>query len=552
MSKAQESWKGNQSVRGYLQSIEQYTKQDKIDILYVIDNGKGFDERGLEAVLAEGAPEKQDGAAGSFGIGHLTTFGLSGLQYIFYLGKNQAGKLIAAGHAILSSYENDKGELRSAHGYFVRDHKQTFQSPYVYCEPEEIPQFLLAEADKLPHSGSIVAVLGFKGFQESAREDENRNRCLRNTVCQAVAENFAMAICSKRLTVNVQTADGESTPIDQTSIMEFLEWMSQSDTGSRESTREARQTLEAIRTYQSHDAAGSLTGQFGDCHIRMRNKAPSHNISIWRNGMLITRRYLGLAKNQFDGKKPLNATILLSGKENPRVAHDIVKKAETPLHDRIQSKRLPSKGERETLKSLMGEIRNWIRANADDSGGESKYLDDEILIDAGHTGAFRTSSPPRVAVDDDDGEGDTPWTPGETPPSEKSSTSVNESRTGAEGRRGKRTVTKANHTPILAQGRVTNDGYRVRIQPNQSADKAVLEILVDPGQDPSCVGTIDDRDLIVSEAWNIIDSQRELLKIKEGRVLLPPMKEKSFIVIDLVFDSPLPNNVSLQCRVGKL
>ncbi len=544
LGRARRSWADNPSVSDYLSSIGEHARDDNVDVLYVIDNGKGFDGRGLEAVLAEGTPDKQDGSSGSFGIGHLTTFGLSGLQYIFYLGKRHDGGMSAAGHAILSSYEDDDGTLCSNHGYFLGEYRPTFKSPYVYCDPGDIPPFLLREAEGIDGSGSVVAVLGFKGFRGKSAAGKDSGH-LSRLIREAVAENFAIAICSKRLTIEVRADGGAPDQIDQGSIMGFLRWMARPETGTREATREAQLTLDAIESHQSAEADGRLPDRFRDCRIRMRNRSPAHNVSIWRNGMLITRRHRGLSKGMFDGKKPLNAVVLLSGEERPRDAHDLVKKAETPLHDRIQEKRLSTPDEKADLKSLLEDIRRWIARHAEDSGGESAYLEDEIMLDTGSAGAFRESSRPSAKVPDDDSDDDNPDEHGRTP-----GTGGKSEGSETQGARGKRAVNRRNHAPMRMQGRRLDERYRVRLMPAQSMGRAVLEVVVDTGQDASCLGGIAAADLAVKDASLPAAAPGQECRVHSGKVELAGLKKGSPLLVDLVFDRSLPEDVSIDCRIG--
>lgn len=488
-------------------------------------------------MLAEGTPQKQEGSSGSFGIGHLTAFGLSGLQYIFYLGKSEDGNMLAAGHTILSSFEGADGSHCSNHGYYLKDYKQTFSEPFEFCDEGSIPGFLLREAEKIKGSGSIVAVLGFNGFRNQS-EDEAGNQ-LSKLIREAVAENFAVAICSKNLAIKVLSGGDEPDKIDESSILDFLRWMAKPDTGTMESTREAELTLDAIETWRSRQELGKLETPYGDCEIRLRNGVSNHNVSFWRNGMLITRRHSGMSKGRFDGKKPLNAIILLSGKESPRVAHDLVKKAETPLHDRIETKRLPTRAEQRKMRTLLEQIREWISSNAEESGGESSLLDDEIMLDNGFETVWNETRPPNVrklgeAVEDDEGEdeGRGDGDGGDRPPKNQLVK-----------------VSASNILPALMQGKMSADVYRMQIVPQKDCKTAIMEILVDSGRDPSCSGG----GLTLTEVTvvDVSDSGAPCKVTEDGKVVLTELKQDVGRSVDLTFSQSLPEGVSLDCRIGK-
>ena len=382
LERACASWKSHGSVSTYLASMQAYLNRPETEVLYVIDNGKGFNKRGLEAIMAEGSPDKQEGSTGSFGVGHLTAYGMSGLQYICYASKQRDETLLATGHAILASHDSGDGELRSNNGYYVKGYVPKFEEPFTFCEPDQIPPFLRDELESMDSSsGSIIAVLGFNRFRQDIGNKKRRDKELHELIREAVAENFAIAIWANHLEIEVSDMIGGNEltqmlphKVDKNGIEEFLAYMALPETGTKNQTLKAQQTLDAIETYRMPSEFGRLPASFRDCRIYLRNRSRTHSVSIWRNGMLITRKHLGLAKNQFDNKKPFDAVVMLSGKEYPREAHDIVQQAETPMHDRIQERRLPNKAEKETLKKWLVEIRAWITEHAEKSGANRQTL----------------------------------------------------------------------------------------------------------------------------------------------------------------------------------
>ncbi len=549
MSEARASWEANKEVANYLGAINTYLRKKEISVLFVIDNGKGFNEKGLEAVMGEGTPEKQEGSAGSFGIGHLTTYGISGLQYILYASKQQDGTELFAGHAILASHSSD-GNLRSNNGYLVEEYQSKFDNPFTFSDAQNMPEFLREELEHVEHSGSIIAVLGFNGFRQ---DRSTKKKKLTEQICEATAENFAMAIWAGDLEIEV---GGEHNPdelvperqeIDKSQIKEFLEYMEHPETGTREQTLKARQTLDAIETFSQGDSArGHLPHPFEDCQIYLRNKTRAHMISIWRNGMLITRRHRGLAKDQFDDKKKLDAVVLLSGRRKLRRAHDIVKKAETPLHDQIQEKRLSENAEVQKLRDFFTAVRKWVSEHAEDSGGESADLENEVMLDSGNafdvtsvglSRLFQSQQPGDMV----EGEG-THETNGE---------SIAKTR--------KKSIKALAQTKI--QGRVL-DGcdYRVRIKPAKEITSGLLKVVMASGQDASCSGHIPDTMLIVKSATQIEATNgkngkkraRKKYKIEDGMVRLPKLSAEEFVEMDITFSNPPKNlnQVSLSCLLG--
>ena len=549
LQRAEHSWHENEEVSAYLANLRDCLRESErfgLDILFVSDNGAGFSEKGLEAVMAEGAPEKQDGSSGSFGIGHLTAYGISGLQYICYASKQRDGRELMAGHAILAAHESSEGKLLSGNGYYVEDYIPRFHQPFSFCGAEHIPAFLRQELDRIEGSGSVIAVLGFNRFRRLGGKRRHK-KSLNQLVCEAAAENFAIAVWEGRLEIEVHSSEaGElvesEEKIDKDEIDNFLAYMARPETGTKEQTQKAKQTLEAIKTHGSAEtpegSSGRLSGEFRDCRIYLRNRAPAHVVSVWRNGMLITRKHRGLARDQFDNKKPLDAVVLLSGREDPRAAHDLVKKAETPLHDRIVEERLDKPEDKQRLRKLLDEIRKWISERAEDSGGTSTDLVSEVMLDAGNVVQAKLTRQPKMFDDATEGQPEGADRRGKKRKKDKKSKS---------GHRVSRRIVK-----IRAQGRVLDDGrYRVGIRPEDGGSlSGQVKVIVDSGQDPSCSGVVQDRALAVKAARG---PHGEKYKIRNGMVQVPSgLGQEASLVMDLEFAEPPADlgQVALGCLVN--
>ena len=553
LNKSQASWDGNESVSSYLASIREYFDRDELEVLFVIDNGKGFDEKGLEAVIAEGAPDKQDGSTGSFGIGHLTAYGISGLQYVCYASRRPNGAMLATGHAILSSHDSD-GRLCSNNGYYVSKYEPKFNDPFTFCDSDGIPAFLRSELEAIECSGSIVAILGFNGFRRELEEDEGRQKELPELLREAIAENFAIAVLSDALEIEVHGLGDEESgvkKIDKDSIKGFLEWMARPETGTKVQTKKARQTLEAMETFRNPSVRESLTGQFRDCEIFLRNDGvTAHTVSVWRNGLLITRTHRGLAANFFCDKKPLDAVVRLSGQDTYRRAHDLVKSAETPLHDKIQSARLSNSSEKRELQEFLKEIRYWINNNAEDAGGEAADLEDEVLLEGNSTGEFKISRQIKLFPDYVEEEG------GEKVEVYKPDGPLNETDDPHNRKNAVKEVRPRNFTDARVQGKALGQNgrgdYRIRIRPAESIENGVLKVIVDSGQDISCAGVIQDDVLAVKSAAG--PDGGEKFEVSDGLVKLASVKKDHAIVLDLTFvECPDDfSRVSLGCLLGVL
>lgn len=536
---ALEYWSGNKAVARHLNGIKNYTREDEIDLLCVSDTGKGMDATGMDSMLSEGAPEKKSGSSGAFGVGHLTAYGLSGLKYIFYGGKRQGGHIVGAGHALLASFIEQDERLRSDNGYYVKEFKGLFDNLFIYHDNKDLPDFLVKKLARIEKSGSVIAILGFNWFKVHSESHEERDKIVQELILEAVAKNFAIAICAGELKVSVKTSN-DTVMIDESSVIEFLQM--QIDKKSDES---ASRTIDMIRTYKNPDVYSQLEGEFSDCEIRQRNGTQRHSASIWRNGMLIMERHQGLSRSMFGSKKLLNAVVLFSGRKNPRKSHDLIKNAETPMHDRIQSNRLDSEKEISNLRDLMTAIREWINHNAEETGDETTDLSDEIILSTGSSAQIKRSRPPielRDSIDDDDagvhGEG------------HGGKDTAGGSK--GEGRTGKKAIIRKAAQARVQGKAISNQSYHIRLLPGKKLEKAVVKISIDNGVDASCVGNYGERQIEIASA-KYFGEDGGIIHVKDGNLILDEgVKKDEPIEIQIEFDRAVNDvdAISLGCLLG--
>ena len=363
LNSAMESHKGSgRQTDNVATSLQEAANQKKSSTLFIIDNGIGFDEKKLSSIYGNGISNKKDErSAGAYGNGHLTTFALSGLRYVFYGGVNK-GKSIFGGHAIIASHagkiaSHDKKRLLGKDGYFVSglNAEGLFEEDlYVFPDPKHIP--LNFVGDKIKDireewgSGSVVAVPAFNHF-ERAPED------VMNLIINSVAINFFVAIYSGilRITVNIH---GNERVISRDELEDVLD----SCKDRKQSTGKGFPSgMTAWNSYQTllRGEDETVNTPQGNVKLLIRKDAGGKEVALCRNGMWITKDIPKMNRRHFANKEPFDA-LLLVGKDSGEKIYESFKVAEGPEHINIKTSKArmgtaEARTEFEECLSLIGE-----------------------------------------------------------------------------------------------------------------------------------------------------------------------------------------------------
>ena len=115
------------------------------DILSVLDNGIGLNERRMNALLSDGVSAKHGNATGTYGNGHTVAIPASDLRYILYGGVTDNGRRIGAGHAVLASHTGTSkaAYLCAGDGFFVLNFRNGKDGKlYDYAKARAIPKLI--------------------------------------------------------------------------------------------------------------------------------------------------------------------------------------------------------------------------------------------------------------------------------------------------------------------------------------------------------------------------------------------------------------------------
>lgn len=348
--------------------------EDRVNVLSILDNGIGLDERRMTALLSDGLSVKGKGATGTYGNGHSTAIPASDLRYVLYGGITANGRRIAAGHAVLASHRmKDEKHPRSAHGYFIREFNAGPGKLYNFATSDQIPQLIRSELDQIQHysgHGTVVSITAFNNFMEDDKQ-------LWDMVSLAASANFFVAITEGELEVQLEDVRKgkhvERRTLDQNNLAEILEL--------HRENRRARGFLSGVKAFEAYsiyrDTLPSLvTTSQGLIDIRIAdNPSGVPRVDLCRNGMWITSEMPSF-QGKFADRTPFHAVLSLKSEDGGRL-HDLVRTAEGPLHDKLVAKRLEDDDRRDFYKA-MEEIIKWLKEHTKAVDSEA-FASDEFL-----------------------------------------------------------------------------------------------------------------------------------------------------------------------------
>ena len=364
--------------------IEHALAQPHLDVLSIVDNGVGLDERRMNALLSDGVSAKDNQATGTYGNGHFTAVPASDLRYILYGGVTETGGWIAAGHAILAShYVSGEEHLRGADGFFVRGFNAGKSALYDYMTGRDLPELIHRDLNHIQSThghGTTVIITAFNHFLEE-------DRALWNMIAQAVSANFFVAIEEGTLEVTVDDLrpghDAGPRTLDRSNLSDVL--------AEHQNQKRSGAFLSGSRAFDAHQAFCSgrrhvIETEVGAIAIHLReNPAGTTRIDLCRNGMWITddKSATGIPGfyYRFTERIPFQAVLSLNA-DDGRDLHELIRIAEGPLHDSIRVKRLP-RADQSRCRNALDEIRIWIIKHTRPIQSDPYTPDDFLTLDFG-------------------------------------------------------------------------------------------------------------------------------------------------------------------------
>lgn len=360
------------SARSVVDRIRRTLEKTSHSVLCVLDNGIGLDGRRMSALLSDGVSAKGGSASGTFGNGHSVVIPASNLRYVLYGGITRNGQSYGAGQAVLASHRRDGIPLSlSGRGVYLESFQPSSDDvPFTFAQGEAIPSIIAQPIESVRSQfghGTAVIVPAFNSFED--------DQPLRDAVFKAASFNFFQAIHESRLVIEVVTPDGSGV-LDGNSLLATLEpyreEMRTRRTGSFLSGRKANEAYQCLIEGEQHEI---VTAQ-GKVTVRLlKTDSGRTSVGLCRNGMWITDE-LPMFQNAFADRAPFQALILLDSTSGTSF-FDLVREAETPLHDKLVPKQLDTK-RRKALRDALREIRDGI-SELVPASSEEVYSPPDIL-----------------------------------------------------------------------------------------------------------------------------------------------------------------------------
>ena len=474
-------------------------------MLSVLDNGVGFDERRLKAVLGDGSGAKQAGSAGSYGVGHFSAVSASDLHYVLYGGISKEAKRIASGFTILAGRPGRRHPL-SARGFLVKKLLDGTNSKlFSFATDREVPSIIRKALDRIQRDwrqGSAVMIPAFNYFGDD-------DKWLVDIITRVAAFNFSVAIHAGELVVEVdeeQLEGGTLTRVNRGNLSNILEEDGQRSRAFRSDTwyrglRPAGQDALGAYLAVSRGSRVMVSTGVGQADLRILTPAPTGRtrLDLFRNGMWITESIPGLSPSTFADLEMFHA-VLIPVQDSE--LHRLIRKAEGAMHDRLSLKLL-NRVEREHLQTACRAIEARIKTEVPKRATEGTYTPDDFLVvssggddGASGTGSYAMWGNPVIVQSARLTQLRTSGTTG-------TETKIDQDGQGGPGvkrERKRRDATRRHSRPLPFRSTAVPDGrgrYNIEIECQEALEEVLLKFRVDENTDATCDRLWPDEEIVL-------------------------------------------------------
>lgn len=320
--------------------IKSELEKKQIPILFISDNGVGFDDERLGSIFSNGISKKEnENSSGSHGNGHFSAFNGSNLRFCLYVGKT-SNQTVFSMHAILKTVEKDDKQFGSSYFLTTKQLERISKNCHDFVKNDEISHFIKEKLNEIPKTGSIVGIIGFNFFNE---KEENLSNIIKSTIIK----NFFVAIEDNKLEVEINL-NNQKFMINKNNLKDEFENVLDN---------EPKSAKDFYNTYINGDRYEVPTNG-GEVEVYVNLNTKDTKIAVCRNGMWITDRQIALLrKNNFLENLPFLALIL--PKPDTKFAN-LMKLAETNYHSKITISELDRQKEK-MLREYLGQIGDFLR-----------------------------------------------------------------------------------------------------------------------------------------------------------------------------------------------
>ena len=344
--------------RDIFQSLKNGVANKSLPVLFVSDNGMGLDSGNMEAILSDGINKKANqGAGGSYGNGHFTTFNLSDMRYLLYGGISKEDGMLASGHAILASHQNG-GEVCGKDGFFVSQIRPDLLRRYDFPGGDGIPAIIRRKLETIKSewgTGALIAILNFNYFGKTPGNDAI------DLILGAAARNFFVAIQRGEIEVDIRFGDNRKT-LTADNLPSVIENISPS--------------LRRTPKFPSHEKAERfyrlfIDGEKGGARkiqietdggifdvVYRESIHASTRISLCRNGMWITDDIPMISSGGYFAEHVPFEALILCDEIRTR---ELVRLAEVNLHNALHTTLVENPNKRKTLKDSLQRVREHLQ-----------------------------------------------------------------------------------------------------------------------------------------------------------------------------------------------
>ena len=222
-------------------------------------------------------------------------------------------------------------------------------------------------------------------------------------VSSAAACNFFQAIDKDKLTVSVEDlrpGEKRTRVLDCETLESVLKGLENEKRAkaflSGQKAYECFRTLREGQPHQIDTGAGEI-----QLHLRLETASSSPRVDLCRNGMWIAyNRDIPRFGYSLSDLRPFHALLLT---ESGNRLHDLIRDAEGPLHNSLETKGL-SKADRAELNEAFDKIKETIRSLVPESGGAEYSPTGYFSFETDEGAGLRAAARPSPSMSTDGGE----------------------------------------------------------------------------------------------------------------------------------------------------